>query len=426
MNFKKYILPSGLRVLIVPMPSLESITLSIWVKTGSRMETPKINGISHFLEHMFFKGTKNRPSARQISEEVDSFGGEFNAATSKDWTSYYIKARAANSEKVFDILSDMVLNPLLKEEEIEREKGVIVEEINMYEDTPMYRIGDVYEQLMFSGNELGWDIAGNKKTVTSLKRSDFVSYIKRHYYAENIILTISGGINEKKALTLAKKYFDKINKLKKVNKVNEFKVKQESPQFKLYSKKNDQAHLILGFLGDGRVYKNRYAQGILSSILGGGMSSRMFIEVRERRGLAYSVRTSVDRYTETGYISTYAGVDPKKAEEAVRVILDQYYGLADGRYEITEKELKKAKEYVKGHLALALEDTKDINGFFADQELFVNKVKTPEEVFEEIDKVQISDLMDEAKRLFIPERLNLAIIGPFKDSSKFKKIINSK
>lgn len=426
MNFKKYVLSSGLRVLVVPMPSLESITLSVWVKTGSRMETPKINGISHFLEHMFFKGTTNRPSAKEISEEVDSFGGEFNAATSKDWTSYYIKARAANSEKVFDILSDMVLNPLLKEEEITREKGVIVEEINMYEDTPMYRIGDVYEQLVFNGNELGWDIAGSKKTVNSLKKSDFVQYIKTHYYAENIILTISGGINDKRALTLAKKYFEKINQTKKANKVNEFKSTQKAPQFKLYNKKNDQAHLILGFLGDGREYKNRYAQGILSSILGGGMSSRMFIEVRERRGLAYSVRTSVDRYTETGYISTYAGVDPKKAEEAVKVILDQYYGLADGRYEITERELKKAQEYVKGHLALALEDTKDINGFFGDQELFLEKVKTPEEVFEAVDKVTISDVMAEAKRLFVPERLNLAIIGPFTNSSKFKKIINTK
>ncbi len=423
MNFKKRTLPSCLRVLIVPMPSLESVTLSIWVKTGSRMETARINGLSHFLEHMFFKGTTNRPSAREISEEVDSFGGEFNAATSKDWTTYYIKARSANAEKVFDILSDMLLNPLLKEEEIEREKGVITEEINMYEDTPMYRIGDVFEQLIFDGNELGWDIAGTKKTVQGLKRSDFLSYIKRHYYADNIIITISGGITEERALTLSKKYFQKVNKIKNNNKVNEFKTKQKSPKLKLYTKKNDQTHLILGFLGDGRLYKDRYTQGILSAVLGGGMSSRMFIEVRERRGLAYSVRTSVDRYTETGYISTYAGVDPKKATEAVKVILDQYYGLADGRYEISEKELKKAKEYVKGHLALALEDTKDINSFFADQELFQEKVRTPEEVFEAVDKVTIGDLLNEAKRLFVPERLNLAIIGPYKSDLEFAKII---
>lgn len=426
MNFKKRTLPSGLRVLIVPMPSLESVTLSIWVKTGSRMETARINGLSHFLEHMFFKGTTNRPSAREISEEVDSFGGEFNAATSKDWTTYYIKARSANAEKVFDILSDMLLNPLLKEEEIEREKGVITEEINMYEDTPMYRIGDVFEQLIFEGNELGWDIAGTKKTVQGLKRSDFLNYIKRHYYAENIIITISGAIDEKRALTLAKKYLSKVNKVKNNNKVNEFKTRQKSPKLKLYTKKNDQTHLILGFLGDGRLYEKRYVQGILSAILGGGMSSRMFIEVRERRGLAYSVRTSVDRYTETGYISTYAGVDPKKATEATKVILDQYYGLADGRYEISEKELKKAKEYVKGHLALALEDTKDINSFFADQELFQEKVRTPEEVFEAVDKVTIEDLLNEAKRLFVPERLNLAIIGPYKSDLEFAKIIKQK
>lgn len=426
MQFEKHILPNGIRVITVPMPSLESVTLSIWVKTGSRNEDKRTNGISHFLEHMFFKGSKSRPTAREISEEVDSFGGEFNAATSKDWTSYYIKARSGNLEKAYDILSDMLINSLLASEEIEKEKGVITEEISMYEDTPMYRIGDVFEQLMFSGHELGMDIAGTKKTVNSFDRDDFVRYLNDHYLSENIILTISGAVNSKTALTLAKKYFSKVKKGRGKVSSKHFKSSQKSPKFKLYSKKHDQAHFILGFLGNGRDYENRYVQGVLSAILGGGMSSRLFIEVRERRGLAYAVKTSVDRYTETGYIATYAGVHPKKASEAVSVILDQYYGLANGTYPISEKELKKAKEYVKGHLALALEDTKDVNGFFADQVLFLEKVRTPEDVFEAVDKVTVQDVLSEAKRLFMPSGLNLAIIGPYKSELEFKKAIEKK
>ena len=203
-------LPSGLRVLTVPMPSLESATVTVWVRTGSRNEEARVNGISHFLEHMTFKGSKKRPTAREISEAVDAIGGEFNASTSKEWTNFYIKARAANLETAFDVLSDMVLNPLLKEEEIEREKGVIIEEIAMYEDTPMFRIGDVFEQLIYQGNSLSWDIAGTVKTVKAIKKGDFERYRKMYYYADNILLTVAGGVAPKSVEDLAKKYFGEL------------------------------------------------------------------------------------------------------------------------------------------------------------------------------------------------------------------------
>lgn len=425
MNYKKTKLSNGLRIITVSMPSLESATLGVWVKTGSRNEEKKLNGISHFLEHMVFKGSKKRPTAREISEAVDSIGGEFNAGTSKDWTDFYIKARAANIGTAFDVLGDMVLNPLLKSEEIEREKGVIIEEIAMYEDTPMHRIGEVFEQLIYSGNSLGWDIAGTKETVKEIKKNDFENYRKIHYYPENLLVTVAGGFEEKKVLSFAKKYFSRLNFKKQSGKDDnmEFKSGQSSPKLKLYSKKKEQAHFILGFLGDGRGYEGRFAQGVLATILGGGMSSRLFIEIRERRGLAYSVRTSFDRYQGTGYIGTYAGVDPKKAEEAIKVILDQSYGLSSGKYPITKKELIKAKEFLKGHMALALEDTRDVNAFFAEQELFLDKVLTPEEVFEKIDDVKVEEVLYEAKRLFVSERLNLALIGPQKDKTVFEKLL---
>lgn len=423
MDYRLHKLSSGLKVLIVPMPSLESVTTTVWVKTGSRNEDPKVAGISHFLEHMVFKGSEKRPSAREISAAVDAMGGEFNAATSKEWTNFYIKAGKENLETSMDILSDMVLNPLMKEEEIEREKGTIVQEIRMYEDTPMMHIGDVFEGLIFGGNQLGMDTAGSEKTVRGIKREDFVAYRKAHYHPKDMLVTISGGIDEDKALELAEKYF-KLSAFKGESyKSQTFKSKQQEPKFLLQSKKCEQAHLVLGFTAEGRGYEGRFAQGLLSAILGGGMSSRMFIEVRERRGLAYSVHTSAERFQEVGYIGTYAGVNVSKVDEAIKVILDEHYKIANGKFPVTAREFEKTKGYLKGGLALALENTRDVGVFFGEQELFLGEALTPEEIYKDIDKVTLEDIQNEAKKLFVPERLNLAIIGPFKDKEKFIQLL---
>jgi predicted Zn-dependent peptidase len=425
MDYKLHKLASGLRVVTVPMPGLESVTLTIWVKTGSRNEDKKVGGISHFLEHMVFKGSPKRPTAKDISQAVDAIGGEFNAATSKDWTNFYIKSARQNLETAMDVLGDMVLKPLMKPEEIEREKGTIIQEIRMYEDTPMMHIGDVFEELVFEGNPLGRDTAGTENSVKGIKRDDFVSYRKVHYHPENMLITVAGGINENAVMKLVEKYFDSIKPLNKNSfKGQEFKNKQTKPQFKLQTKKSEQAHLILGFMSEGREYPKRFAQSILSVILGGGMSSRLFIEVRERRGLAYSVRTSTDRYEETGYMGTYAGVNVEKADEAIKVILDQCYGFASGKYPVSAKELAKAKGFLKGNLALALEDTHDVSGFFGEQHLFLKKVLTPEEIYKKVEAVTIEDVNFEAKKLFVPSRLNLAIIGPFDKEDKFKKLLS--
>ncbi len=427
MDYKLHIMPSGLRVVTVPMPGLESVTLIVWVKTGSRNEGKKVGGISHFLEHMVFKGSPKRPTARDISQAVDAIGGEFNAATSKDWTNFYIKANKDSLETAFDVLSDMVLNPLLKPEEIEREKGTIIQEIRMYEDTPMMHIGEVFEGLIFNGNQLGCDTAGTEASVKGIDRNDFVRYRKEHYHSDQMLVTVAGGISENIVLKLVEKYFGKSqitkNKLQTNSKSKIFKSTQNKPQFKLQTKKCEQAHLILGFMGEGRGYSRRFAQSILSVILGGGMSSRLFIEVRERRGLAYSVRTSTDRYQEIGYMGTYAGVNVAKADEAIAVILDQCYGLASNKYPVTAKELSKAKGFLKGNLALALEDTHDVSGFFGEQHLFLKKVLTPEEIYKKVDAVSLDDVNFEAKKLFDPSRLNLAIIGPFKDGKKFVQLL---
>ena len=423
MKYAKSVLDNGLRVITIPMPSLESVTVSVWVKTGSRNENSKNNGVSHFLEHMFFKGTTNRPTVKQIAEEIDQIGGVQNAGTSKEYTEYYIKCRADKIETAFDLLSDMTLNSLLDAKEIEREKGTIIEEIRMYEDTPMMNIGEVFEGLIYSGNTLGMDIAGTEKTVSEMKRQDFLDYRSSFYTPENMIITVAGGTIPEKVLSLSQKYFSGMPNAKCQMLNAKYKANQSKPQVKLHNKKKEQAHVILGFRADGKNYKYKYAQTLLATILGGGMSSRMFTEVRERRGLAYSIRTSMDRYTDIGYIGTYAGLDTKRAVEAVKVMLDEHYKITNSQQPIVSSELLKSKEFLKGHLALALEDTSDVSSFFGDQELFSEKVLTPEEVFKKIDGVTIDEVNYEAKRLFVPERLNLAIIGPYGNDTKFANLI---
>lgn len=424
MNYSVKRLKNGLKVLTVPMPNLTSVTLTVWVKTGSRYETEKNNGISHFLEHMLFKGSKKRPSAKAISEFVDQLGGEFNAGTAKDYTNYYVKCRTTDLEKAFDVLSDMVINPILDENEIEREKGTIIEEIRMYEDTPMMKIGDTFEELIYSGNSLSFDIAGTEKTVKNMSKNDFLSYRDIHYFTDNIIISAVGGVDENEVINLTEKYFKDLPKKQTIIKgYEDFVFNQKKPEIKLHNKKKEQTHIIFGYCADGKNYEHKYAQTVLSVILGGGMSSRLFLEVRERRGLAYSVRTSMDRYSDIGYMGTYAGLDTKKAVEAVKIILDEHNKIVSGKQKITSEELKKAKEFLKGHLALALEDTRDVTSFFTDQALFSPEILTPSEVFKRIDQVKIEEIEAEAKRLFVPEKLNLAIIGPYEDGKEFEKAV---
>lgn len=422
MDYSLDTLTNGLRVITSELPNSESATLTVWVAVGSRFEDLKVNGLSHFLEHMVFKGSKKRPSAKEISEAIDSFGGEFNASTSKEWTNFYIKARVGKIETAFDVLSDMVLNPVLDPKEIEKEKGVICEEISMYEDTPMAKIDDIFENLMFTGSPMGRDIAGTKESVRGIVKNDFVSYRKSHYVTDNMLLTVSGGIKREEVLSLAQKYFKDVTNKPKLDYVA-FAGKQNKPQLLLRSKKNEQAHLILGFRGNKRGHEKKYEEAILDTILGGGMSSRLFIEVRERRGLAYAVKTSAEHYRETGYFATYAGVDLKRIDEAIKVILDQMYGLANREYKISSREFTKAKEYIKGHMALSLEDTRAINGFFGLQQLLLDKIETPKEMIDKIEKVKLENVCDYAAEIFKPGTLNLAIIGPYNDPERFKKLL---
>lgn len=421
MKFTKKILSNGLTVLEVPSSDANSVVVDFFVKTGSRSETEKENGISHFLEHFLFKGTKKYPSALAISSLIDSIGGEMNANTGKEHTQFYIKASSEHLELIFEVLTDMIQNPLFDPEELEREKGVIVEEINMYKDTPMYEIENVLEGEMWPKTELGRDIAGTKETVTKFTREMFLDYINRHYQTPNMILGVSGKYNQAKLNSLIQKHWAKYPK-RKFHKWNKVQDGQTQPRIKLEFKETEQAHLSLGFKGFKYGDKRNVVQSVLSAVLGGGMSSRLFIEVRERRGLAYYVRASGSSYQDTGSFNVGSGVQVSKIEEAITVILSELKKIKD--IQVPAEEIKKAKEYIKGKTILALEDNQVRLDWFLDRAAFHKKINTPEEAFKKIDAVTAKDIQKVANDLFKMSKMTLAIIGPYKDKDKFKKLLH--
>lgn len=422
MKFEKKVLPNGLKVILAPNEGVESATTLVMVGTGSRYENAKNSGVSHFLEHMAFKGTKSRPTAREIASLIDGIGAESNAFTGKEITGYYIKSASNHVPLALDILSNMLTESLFKEEEIRLEKGVIVEEINLYNDTPMRNIGNVYERLLYGDTPMGWDIAGRKETVTKFTRKDFIDYMNSFYSADNMTVVIAGNFQKEKILSEIKNKFSDVKKFKtfKSGRVDD---NQTKPLVSLVKKTTDQAHFALGVRTVGLSNeKDRYPLSVLASILGGGMSSRLFYEVRERRGLSYYVRTTADEYTDCGYMATFVGADPKRLEEAIKVVRDEYEKIVnDG--EITPEEVLKAKEYSKGHFVLSLEDSQNVAVIYAMQELLENKLESPEEIIEKIEKVTIDDIKRVAKKYVDTKNLSLAVIGNFEDKSKFEKLL---
>jgi predicted Zn-dependent peptidase len=411
-------LDNGLEVLSSAIPGAKSATVLLLVKAGSRYETKKLNGIAHFAEHMFFKGTAKRPTALDIASEIDGLGAEFNAFTSKEYTGFYIKAASTHLETVTEVLSDMLLNSKFEQTEIDRERNVIAEELRMYLDTPMRHVGDIYEELLYGDQPLGWDTVGTLDSLKNINRSDFLAYNKKFYLGPNMIFTISGEVTESRAKGLAEKYFSALPNLGSPAFLP-VKYQQDKPQLRLFYKNSEQAHLCLGVRGYALGNPDRYKIAVLNAILGASMSSRLFIQLRERRGLAYYVRSGPEEYHDAGSVSAQAGVEPKNINEAIKVLLAEFSLIAK---EVPgQDELTKAKEYLKGRLILELEDSREVATMFGLQELLETKTRTPEEIITEIDKVTAQEVTAVAKKLFVNQGLNLAIIGPFKDEAKFIK-----
>lgn len=411
-----YTLKNGLQVIFVDTKST-SLTSILLVGAGSRYENDANNGIAHFFEHMAFKGSKKYSNSFLISSTIEGIGGMFNAFTSKDHTGYWIKSTTEHFPVVIDVISDMVLNPILFPEEIEREKGVIVEEINMFEDTPQRRVGELFEGLLYKGNPLGFDIAGKKETVQSFNRLMFVNYIKSLYHPNNSVLVVSGGLNSdfvKKHLILIEEKFSKWKNEKKAEFIP-IKENQSKPQMLIKYKKTEQAHFSLGFRTFSFNDRRKYALNVLSAILGGGMSSRLFIQVRERKGLCYYISTGTELYSDCGNIVTQAGVSNNldKIKEAINLILKEQSKVI--KKEVTKEELKRAKELIKGRLFISLEDSANVATVFGVKKLLQNRIETPEEMIKKIEAVDIDEVGKLAEEIFERSTLNFVLIGPYRE-----------
>lgn len=404
------------------MPSFESATAMVMVGAGSRYETRKNNGISHFLEHMAFKGTNKRPTAMEIASLIDGVGGECNAFTSKEVTGFYVKAAANNVDLCLDVLSDMLQNSKLDSSEIDKEKGVILEEKNLYEDTPSRHIGDIYEILLYGDTPLGWEIIGSKEVIESVNRQNFVDYLQSLYSASNLTVVVAGGIDSAEIEQKVENYFGQMKRFDTLN-YEKQPENQLKPALFIQQKKTEQVHIAIGFRTVPINNEEKHALSVLSAILGGGMSSRLFSEVREKRGLAYYVRTSSEHYQDVGNLVSTAGLDPKRAEEGIAVIVSEYAKIAGAKSGITTAELNKAKEYLKGHFVLELEDSRSVAGYFAQAEILEKKIETPEEIIAKVDKITVEDVQNVAQKYFKENGLNLAVIGNFDNRQKFEKLL---
>lgn len=419
-EFEKITLENGLRIILAPLPAFRSVTAIVLCGAGSRYETRETNGVSHFLEHMFFKGTKNRPTASDISHALDEIGADYNAFTGKENTGYHIKAASQHLPLILDMLSDMLWNSKFDEAEIEKERGVIIEEINLYEDTPIRRVAEIYEHVLWGDQPLGWDIGGRKEVIRSISKGNFLHYITARYVPNNMVLAIAGDFKRQEALALIAKHFGS-HKKADVAGFLPVSESQKKPQLKVTYKKTDQAHLVVGFRGLKLGHPDRYNAAILATILGGGMSSRMFVNVREKRGLAYYVRADHESYFDTGTLSAAAGVDLKRIQDALMVILAEFAEIAKKKVE--SRELTKAKEYVKGRVILAWEDSRTAALSYGSDELLEGKVRTLDEYLKRVDEVRAEDILRVAQFMVTNSNLNLSVIGPFKDSQRFAKIL---
>lgn len=418
--YKKTTLPNGLRIITAPMPNTKTVTVLVLVATGSKYETKEINGISHFLEHMIFKGTEKRPTPLAIVEPLDRIGSQYNAFTGQEYTGYYAKANGRHLDLLLDIVSDITLNPKFKQEEINKERGVIIEEINMYEDNPARKISDIWTDLLYGDQPAGWDTAGRKEIIAKLMRDDFVKYHNDHYVASKTIVIVSGMIEHNNVTEKIKKLFKSINGAKGKNKVatKEF---QKKPETKIFYKKTDQTHIALGVRSYDIFDKRRYAADVLATILGGGMSSRLFQLLRDKMGVAYYVRTFSDESTDTGNLATWAGIDNRRAEEIIKAILGEYKKIR--RVKVNAAELTKAKEHLEGSLILSVETSDELASFYGFQEILKREILKPEEIIKKVKAVTAGDVLEVAQDIFSPGKLNLAVIGPFKESKQFANLL---
>lgn len=420
-KFKLTKLSNGLRVLTVPSKESLSFQITVLVNTGADFETKENNGISHFLEHMCFKGTKKRPSNLSIVKELDAVGGYYNAFTGAEYTGYYAFVARQKKELALDIVSDIYLNSQFPEKEMKKEKGVIIEEINMYRDEPSRYVWEIWRKLLYGDQAVGRSILGTKTNIKNFKREDFLEYYESQYKAKSTLVVVSGNFNEKEIINKVKDSFYDI-RLGKGKMKELVKEKQNKPQVFIKNKKTDQTHLILGVRGINIFDKRRYALKVLNAIFDGGMSGILFQAIREKLGVAYYIHSRVSCSTDHGFWAVATGIDNNRLEEVIGAVLEELKKFK--LKPVDMKDIKKAKSYITGKLALGLENVHNVADYFAFQELIKQKIETPNEYLKKIKQVTARDIQKVAEDLLKPQSLNLALIGPYKNKEKLQKLLH--
>lgn len=417
------VLSNGLRLIIVPMKDNPTVTVTVLVETGSKYEKKEENGLSHFLEHMCFKGTTKRPTAMDIARELDGLGAQSNAFTSHEYTGYYAKGAVKHFPNLVDIIADVYLHSTFPEEEIEKEKGVIVEEINMYEDMPHRKVQDLFMELLYKDTPAGWSITGTPEIVRSLKRENFVQYHKSHYVPSATVVIVSGGINEDEAVSKIEEYFASMEHGEKGAKLAVLDA-QDSPAVLISEKKTDQTHFVLGT----RTFpitddEKMPVLSVMATILAGGMSSRLFQKLREELGACYYVRGFNDPFTDHGFMEIAVGADSTRVDLVISEVLKECKRMKDEL--VSEEELARVKEYLIGNMLLELESSDAFSNFYGSQEILNRPIRTPEEVSERVRKVTSVDIQNLAREIWNKNTLNLAIIGPYtrSEEGRFLKLL---
>ena len=403
--FIKQHLLNGLPVVMESLRNMRSVVLGIWVKVGSRNEPPEKNGISHFLEHMFFKGTK-KLSAKDIAFEIDSLGGELNAFTSRENTTFYVKVLDEYLEKGCELLSDVFLNSIFPEEDIEKEKKIIKEEIKMVEDTPDDYIHDLFNRTIWGHSELGQSILGRRETVRSFTKDDLLSHIKKYYGTRDIVISCAGNFQHEPLLSMLNKNLGNLRRGSEPERITQSDFKG---QIEVFRKDLSEAHICMGVKGLSQTSEERYSLFVLNTILGAGVSSRLFQEIREKRGLAYSIYSFVSSYFDTGVWGVYAGVSRKKVQEVLELILKEMYGLKDT---LNELELQRTKNQLKGNIILGLESTSSRMNNIARQEIYHDRYYSPKEIMNKIDSITLKQIKDLVEMLVKKEGFSLTVYGP--------------
>ena len=416
--FKKEHLINGVPVVTEALKNMRSVVVGLWVKVGSRNEPSEINGISHFLEHMFFKGTRKR-TAKDIAFETDSLGGELNAFTSRETTTFYIKVLDEFLEKGLELLSDVFLNSLFPEEDIEKEKKIIKEEIKMVEDTPDDYIHDLFNQTIWGHSGIGQPVLGRRETIRIFTRDDLMAHIRKYYGVKDIVISCAGNFDHMHLMALLNK---NLGNLRRGSEPERGAPPGFQSTMHVFSKQLSEAHLCLGFKGIHHASKDRYSLFTLNTILGAGVSSRLFQEIREKRGLAYAIYSFIASYSDTGLWGIYAGVSRKKVREVIELILQEMHHLKDT---ITESELQRAKNQLKGNIILGLESTSSRMNNIARQEIYHGRYFSPKEIMDEVDSITLKQIKDLAELIIRKDLLALTIYGPVQEES-LKGILDEK